>query len=205
MNSTNITCSTNFPTNLKLIVIDEIEYNSLKKENIDLKLKILELSSNEKILQETIKGNEMTINELRKENDELKQRICILEKMINDQGKIINKLLENKEFSKFKKAIQDLNDEYKLETKVTNPTMLEDLREDRVDECHYLNKKWTNVEKNYRIYTLGEKIKNMSANVMLKFDNIYPGLINDILPYTQVQYNIIPQRIVDKTNNWWDE
>jgi len=194
----NITQYVDLSTNKKIALVDEVEYNNLKAENFNLKQKILELSSNERILQETIKGNEMTINELRKENNELKQRICVLEK-------IINGLLEKNEFSKFKKAIQDLNSEYKLETKVNDPTTLEDLREDRVDECHYLNKRWTNDEKDYRIYELGKRIQQMSNNVMLRFNNIYPGLINDILPYTQIQINtMISQKIKDKTNNWWD-
>ncbi|ATZ81098.1 hypothetical protein BMW23_1054 [Bodo saltans virus] len=56
------------------------EYEKLKKENSDLHAQILLLAGNEKILQETIRGNnemikahEKTIEELKKENESLRE------------------------------------------------------------------------------------------------------------------------------------
>jgi len=47
------------------------------------------------------------MKELREENIKLKVEINKLNNRLDNQDKIINKLLENKEFNKFKKAIQD--------------------------------------------------------------------------------------------------
>jgi chromosome segregation ATPase len=138
------------------------EHHILNSENIDLRTRILQLSNNEKILQETIITREKTIDELKKENAELKDRLVILEKKISDvcgeysDLKNMHDDLKNKHDTldiKFKKmmdkalfykyiiAIQDLNRIEKLETKMPHTAQinLRKLRNNRIGECHYLS------------------------------------------------------------------
>ena len=64
------------------------EYDKVVNENIELCAKIVEISQNERILNEIIVGNKQTIDELKKENDLLKQKLTKCEKA--------NELLNNR-------------------------------------------------------------------------------------------------------------
>ena len=66
----------------KYVLVNSNEYESLKSENIQLKIRINELENNElennaEMLKQQISADNQTIEELRKENDFLKIKIRV--------------------------------------------------------------------------------------------------------------------------------
>ena len=92
----------------------------------------------------------------------------------------------------------------RLETKVSDPTELYNLHNDRIDECHYINSNYTQQEKDIRINILIDNINTIPNVVLCKFDNMYPNLINILKPHLikkNIKYN---QRLIERANNWWN-
>lgn len=201
------------------------EYLCLKKENEELHLRILELSSNEKILNQLMKNKDATIDELKKENEELKNKIKILESDIamlkNDidllkqqNAKLESRVLkmENKElYDKYVIAIQDVNRNEQLEKHVPNLSTtknLKKLRNSRVSTCHYLNEEdddSTMIDD--KLSFLYDRINKMPVDIKKKFDKQYPNLISDIVGHIPSKK---PVTSIGKTNledieNWWEQ
>jgi chromosome segregation ATPase len=238
--------------NVEMVIVQLLEYNRLKQENIDLHNKLNLLTNESTKLNADLLSKNLELEILRKENQELREKIKILEEKITIQDKNINELKENstnkdiridvlekeiinkdiritniekenntlkldiKELKEdninrnnkdlLKKiiiGIQDLNALEKLETKVADSYELMNLRNDRVDDCHYINSNYSQLEKDIRINILIDNINNASENIINKFDTLYPNLLNELKPFLikkDINYN---QRIFDRANNWW--
>lgn len=201
------------------------EYLFLKKENNELHLRILELSSNEKILNEMIKTRDMTIDELKKENEELKVKITMLENdmallknditVLKQQNKTLENYvlkMENKElYEKFVIAIQDVNRYEELEKNVKNNTTsknLKKLRNDRVSNCHYLNEEDDDVTLvDDKMSILYDKLNKMPIDIKNKFNKKYPNLISDIVGYIPSKKPVSSISIDNKNDieEWWTD
>ena len=238
--------------NVEMVIVQLLEYNRLKQENIDLHNKLNLLTNESTKLNADLLAKNLELEILRKENQELREKIKMLEEKITIQDKNINELKENiankdiridvlekeiinkdiritnlekennilkldiKELKEdninrnnkdlLKKiiiGIQDLNALEKLETKVADSYELMNLRNDRIDDCHYINSNYSQLEKDIRINILIDNINNASENIINKFDTLYPNLLNELKPFLikkDINYN---QRIFDRANNWW--
>lgn len=231
----NITNSNNIVTiQNHLICISEAEYNAinnersrLKTENEKLNKEIYTLRKdmivyceNERLLKETINHNEQTIEELREENKKLKLEIEQLKielkthkNKMETQDNLIQQLTirindkENAElFKKYIIAIQDINRDEKLETKL-NPTSTQNLiklKTNRISDCHYLDNNYTTTEKNERRTFFLDKVQNIPTAIKAKFDKMYPKLLEDIKIYIAPQPINLTQQQIDEINIWWE-
>jgi len=228
----------NFNDNVEMVIVQLLEYNRLKQENIDLHNKLNLLTNESTKLNTDLLAKNLELEILRKENQELRDKIKMLEEKITNQDKNINELTENiankdirinilekdnkilkldiKELKEdninrnnkdmLKKiiiGIQDLNALEKLETKVSDSYELMNLRNDKIDECHYINSNYSQLEKDIRINILIDNINSASENILNKFNNLYPNLLNELKPFLikkDINHN---QRIFDRANNWW--
>jgi chromosome segregation ATPase len=201
-----------------MMIIDPVEYNRLIQENTELHNKIIQLTNESTKLNTDILEKNLEIEMLRKENQELREKIKILENKIANQDNEIIK--QQKEIDDLKKenenrnnkdllkkiiiGIQDLNALERLETKVSDPTELMNLHNDRIDECHYINSNYTQQEKDVRINILIDNINTIPNDVLNKFDMLYPNLLSVLKPHLikkNINYN---QRLIDRANNWWN-
>lgn len=201
----------NIPTNV--VLIDSKEYMQLYNENRELKEKICQLYSNERTLQQTIENGKATIEELRKENNELKEKLSKVERELRDTNEelqslksLFNKELTKNKYKKYLVAIQDTNRYYQLESNMNRKyaKTLHKLRENRVDECHYINDNGDQSEKDFRVKILHDKLKNMDEGTQVMFDKRYPDLINGLLSYITPINNDVDDDIIDDVNFWWD-
>jgi len=210
-------------------------YEKILKENEELKNKVRELSAVKNTLMAIIEHKDKTIEELLRENAELKLRIAVLEKTLNDTKKEledtkqelektkqdlaetkvelttvkdnINKIMNNTLYKKIIMGIQDYNAIELLEKKLSNPTELQYLRDDRVDECHYINKKQnpSQQEKDIKINILIDKINTAPKDIIDMFENMYPGLIQLLIAeqFLDKRTVIEDERIIKRANAWW--
>ena len=200
-----------------MMIIDPAEYNRLKQENTELHNKISQLTNESTKLNTDILEKNLEIEMLRKENQELREKIKMLEDKINEQNQEIFK--QKKEIDDLKKenenrnnkellkkiiiGIQDLNALERLETKVSDPSELINLHNDRIDECHYINSNYTQQEKDVRINILIDNINTIPNDVLNKFDVLYPNLLNELKPHLIKKNTNYNQKLIDRANNWW--
>jgi hypothetical protein len=201
------------------VSIDIDEYNKLIEENELLKKQLQE--NNGSIICEIVRIKDKTIDELKKENEELKLRISNLEKDIidkdiricnlekdNKQLKKTVSFLENKEiYQKYMKAIQDANSYLLLEKKLDIPYcyLLEQFRLDRVDLCHFINKKDNEKYNNEKIEYIRRKILGMPDEIKRKFNRKYEGMIERILDILETyKIDIIQEDLEKIEEEWYD-
>jgi len=81
-----------------------------------------------------------------------------------------------------------------------------DLKENRHDECHYMNNTYTRSQINDREYVMYEKIKKIDHDVKKTFDSKYPGLIDEI-EYLMKQHtlNTPSQKSINNIIDWWED
>lgn len=208
-------------TNVNITLIKIIEHNSkiienkdktieeLKRENEELRARIAfleqELKTTNKDLQDTKQELTTTKQELATTKQELattKQELTIVR---NDFDTFKNNIENNILYKKIIMGIQDYNAIEMLETKLDDPTELQYLRDDRVDECHYINKKQnpTKQEKDIKINILIDKINTAPKAVINKFENMYPKLLDTIKPFLIKRDVEVNERITMRANNWW--
>jgi hypothetical protein len=198
-----------FPPGTMLIYINE--YNNLIKENNDLKTQIANIQHKQLELLTTITSNTQTIDELKKENELLKEQITEL-KLENSQLKECNsnlisrmdKMENNALFAKYKIAIQDINRECELETKISKKCKLNKLRQSRVNDCHYIDDTYDVDEKNKYRLILYDRLINIPNSVKNIMETRYPGLIKEILPYIKNGDCSLSNDDIEIINDWWD-
>ena len=141
------------------------EYDKVVNENIELCAKIVEISQNERILNEIIVGNKQTIDELKKENDLLKEKLTKFEKANELLNNRIKKLENQQIYEKYVIAIQYINRLYKLESVLKDDgdlvasKKLKHLRQDRVGSFHYIYENDdSDEETQYKINLLHKKL-----------------------------------------------
>jgi chromosome segregation ATPase len=115
--------------------VSEVEYNKVFNENVQLKLKIIELYKNEELLKETINNNKLNIEELVAENIMLKNKINELE------NKLIYILEENKQIKEENKQIKEENKilNYKINTLEKEVSKLNNTI-DKINDKAYISK-----------------------------------------------------------------
>jgi|LakMenEpi02Apr12_1017379.scaffolds.fasta_scaffold01958_1 uncharacterized protein YoxC len=201
------------------------EKQQLYNENIDLRERILNLSKNEEILQEIIKGNEQTIEALRKENEELKNRLKELEEKLNnitkehnelkiEHNKLkedINTMKQKEQYKKYITAIQDINRLISLENKkyynYDIKKNLEKLRNDRNYDSHYILEDNDNDDiKNDKRIILVEQLDSMPNEIKNRFNKKYPKLLENIIGYIEPNNNTISSKEnEEEVREWWTE
>lgn len=162
----------------------DIDIENLKKENEKLKLQLEEL--------------QQKYQNLKSEHDSLKNDH-------DDLKKEVQKMKDNKAFDRFVIAIQDLNREESLEKKV-NPatkTILQELKNDRIGDCHYINDNDSQQKKDDKRNILYDEIKNMSKNIKDMFDNEYPNLLYDIDKFIVNNKTTPSLMFKDKIKRWF--
>lgn len=196
-----------------MITIPLDDYNKLVKENQYLHNKLNDLTAFNNTLIKIIENKDKTIEELQRENEELKTRIAYLEKELKDTKKELatiktdfDAFKNNMLYKKIIMGLQDYNAIDMLETKLEDPTELQSLREDRVDECHYINKKLnpSQQEKDIKINILIDKINSAPNEVLAKFETMYPGLLEQLKPFLAKRDVEINEKINKKALAWWD-
>jgi hypothetical protein len=175
------------------------EYEKVLSENTLLKLKISELCNTNIVLMETIKSNELTIQQLKEENIMLKEKIKSLEHKIDKLENTIHKLELKDEYNKFMIAIQDINSMYSLERINSS---FRDLREDRVDTCHYIKENDPQDLKDAKIKILYDKLQTMNNSIREDFDDLYPNVIDEVLKHLTIKS--VSDKLMKRVNKWWD-
>lgn len=208
------------------------ENNELKKENEILRNRITDLSSiiehidKEIHYVESIKYHEQTIEELKKENEMLKSKIKELEDKIKQQDDHIKQQDDNikqqnitinilKEkinaietkslYNKYLMAIQDLNREEELETKLNTVSKnLNKLRKNRIGEVHYLNEdmdEWDLVDRKSVLY---DKLINMPIEIKQKFDKLYPNVVDSVINHIKSAKTHVTDEYLEEIEEWWN-
>ncbi|ATZ81074.1 hypothetical protein BMW23_1029 [Bodo saltans virus] len=183
----------------------EKEYKNLKTEHEDLKIN----HENLKIEHEDLKINHENLKteheDLKINHENLKTEHINLKIDHNDLKNEIQNMKNNKTFDKFIIAIQDLNRLELLETKVSNSTkeILQELRDDRIDDCHYINDNDTQQRKDDKRNILYDEIKSMPQSIKDMFDTEYPNLLNDIESFIINKKTIPTQKFIAKTKRWF--
>jgi chromosome segregation ATPase len=173
------------------IVYQDNEIKDLKQENKELKLEITNLKDH-------IVRQDNDIKDLKQENKELKLEIKDL-KLDNDRIKNISV------YEKYLMAIQDLNSLEQLEAKLNYPTNreLNELRRERIHNCHYLDTKYDDDIDDRRI-VLYEKLVTIPPQIKAMFDQDYPTVLNAIIPYVVRANTQLSQKSLHRINRWWD-
>ena len=190
----------------EIILARDKTIEELQKENNILKLRIKELEDKISKLELDNKSLNKKIDILEKENKEIKEENRIIKEDNKEIHKQLTKMMNKTIFNKYTKAIQDVNRLEQFEKHLNNPKYMIQLREDRVDECHYINDNDTSDEQKKKMNILYEKINNMSNEVKKMFNRRYPNLINNIssmIPYDNTI--IMTQNEKDDINEWCDE
>jgi hypothetical protein len=203
------------------IVINETiiteKYNEIKNENIILNSKI----ENQNVIINELKEDNRLLKEdnrlLKEDNKLLNKKIDDQNIIINNQNIIINELREENKIlknkinkmennimhKKYLYAIQDLNSIELLEKKLPCASSLIKLKQERINDAHYINDYDNNILIDQKIYVLHEKLINMPTEIKDKFNKRYPNVLNDILKFTDINVNITSDEY-DDINEWWD-
>lgn len=194
-------------TNVNITLIKIIEHNSKIIENKDktieeLKRENEELRARIAFLEQEHKTTNKDLQDTKQELATTKQELTIVR---NNFDTFKNNIENNILYKKIIMGIQDYNAIEMLETKLDDPTELQYLRDDRVDECHYINKKQnpTKQEKDIKINILIDKINTAPKAIIDKFENMYPKLLDTIKPFLIKRDVEVNERITMRANNWW--
>ena len=98
-----------------------------------------------------------------------------------------------------------MNREIHLEKKVDHATktILQNLRNDRVSDCHYINQNDSDQIKNNKRTILLNEINDMPVSVKNMFDRYYPYLLSDIKMFIVDHQSHMSQRDIDITKRWF--
>jgi outer membrane murein-binding lipoprotein Lpp len=202
-------------TNVNITLIKIIEHNSkiienkdktieeLKRENEELRARIAFLEQELKTTNKDLQDTKQELATTKQELTATKQELTIVR---NDFNIFKNNIENNILYKKIIMGIQDYNAIEMLETKLDDPIELQYLRDDRVEECHYINKKQnpTKQEKDIKINILIDKINTAPKVVIDKFENMYPKLLDTIKPFLIKRDVEVNERITMRANNWWE-
>jgi chaperonin cofactor prefoldin len=169
-------------------------------------------------------------DELKKENESLKKRIDVLEKENKELSKRINIIEQENEilkkdkfdrdsekmYNKYVVAIQDYYKFTQFDNSNMDPSIKElliELRQDRVQECHYIaDKDKEQPSDKYSQYVevrkmiLVNKLCNIPKHIKEMFDAEYPNLIDEITQnIATIPISSIDAHILNKTNKWWSK
>jgi chromosome segregation ATPase len=190
----------------EIILARDKTIEELQKENNILKIRIKELEDKISKLELDNKSLNTKIDILEKENKEIKEDNRTIKEDNKEIHKQLTKMMNKSIFNKYTKAIQDVNRLEQFEKQLNNPKYMIQLREDRVDEYHYINDNDTTDEQKKKMNILYEKINNMTNEIKNMFNRRYPNLINNIssmIPYDNTV--IMTQIEKDDINEWWEE
>jgi DNA repair exonuclease SbcCD ATPase subunit len=162
------------------------ENQALKHENQELKQEIKDLKQENKDLKQEIKELKQEIKELKQENQELKN---------------------NQVFKKYITAIQDLNQQFKLETKLKNKIELRSLRKNRIGYSHYIdNDDDTPEEIQFKLNILNNKLNSIDEFNYNKFVKKYGiSLFEEIKLFVK---NNVKECHIDNADyvlDWWED
>lgn len=210
-------------------VIHTSEYNTLIRENKEMRKKIFDLEGREMKLVSDIQSKNSEIEFLRSENEQLKHKIKELEDKIQlqdvkiqGQEVTIQKLSEkveelreemrehtvNIEFDKLVNAIQDINHKDSLEKVMEEPFKNEiiQLRSDRNGVCHYILEN-TDSESiiNYKKKSLILRLKNLTPDLCALFEEYYvTGFVDNLIKVIKYSDLVTPSiKEMNRVDRWW--
>ena len=183
----------------------EIKHADLEIKHADLEIKYYELEVKYDELKEENKQIKEENKQIKEENKQIKEENKQIKEENEQINKKLNKLEINRIINKYIIAIQDLNRLEKLETKVNSVIRLEleDLRNDRVSDCHYLDDNYVN-EYFDRRTILYERLVNIPIEVKNEFDILYPNVICGIQSFVAPIMTIPQPRTLSRINRWWN-
>lgn len=119
-----------------------------------------------------------------------------------------NNYIFNRLYEKYLIAIRDLNHIMKLESlaDIDTKKSLESLREYCANNNYYINKNYLQNNKDYIIYIILKKIKEMPNEIKEEINDEYPNVIDYIIQTNIKQESIqnIDPIIIKKVNRWWN-
>lgn len=191
---------------------NDLTIKELREENNLLKEELKKLKEKIESQDETIKSQNEKIKSQDEKIKSQNEKITSMEEIIKDLTKINKSNNEKKFFYNLITALQDVNNLYKLETKI--PT-LKILRRNRIDINHYINNYFDDIEINLYINILIEKIENANIDFINMFNYKYPNLLNDIKPElkkTEINIEKVEDQdfklkiksIIEDANYWWE-
>jgi len=188
--------------NLNNIRSKDLEIEILRNENKKLREKIDELEKHIKEQDEHIKQQD---EHIKQQDEHIKQQDIIINDLKNDICDIKNERL----YDKFKIAIQDINSRYQLEKNFTSYDIcnaLNNLRNDRVEGCHYIKKSDIENDVQCKIFVLQQMLNNLSQPIKDNFEiDYHKDLINEIdmcLKKLGI-INTFTQQQIDKIKRWF--
>jgi len=191
------------------VIVDSDEYKKLCDDNKELNKQIALLNSNDRLLNESVRVNNITIDELREKNkllaEEIDKLLIHLQKSELELKEIkndFNTFKNNSLFKKYLVAIQDYNSIMNIDIK--NKITFQRLRKNRIDECHFLNDDDDIVDTNNKLAILLNKLKNIPSEITIKFNKLYPNLLNALKPFVVFDSNDVEETMYNAHSIWWD-
>jgi chromosome segregation ATPase len=181
-------------------------YDELKLINDKLKEEMEALKIANDTLIITVKKHEQTIEKHEQTIEKHEQTIEGLETKIESLETKMDKR-DNKELmNKYYTAIHDFNTDIKLMNKLSGQNLehLNDIRDIRVSECHYLVSSMRGIKKTNRIIVLQHKLINMPDKIKIKFDKKFPNFRTEILKYFHKNITITQEEEDDINEEYWD-
>ena len=198
--------------------------SQLIQESVNAKRHIDVLNLNVDQLRQEKEHQTQVIEQLKEENEQLKKENKIMKKELDQLiakyasleskhsvlemnfNAYVNTNKNKQSALKMMIALQDVNSQYKLESKIHQ---LHKLRGARVNECHYIIENDSDDEKNHKISIIYQKIKEIDPEVKKICEkNIGKGLIDKIrehlenhLPKTT---NPLTTEQIENCEYWWE-
>ena len=170
-----------------------IENNQLKQENEKLKEKLEHLEKENQDLKQEVKELKQEVKELKQEVKGLKQE--------NQE------LKNNQVFKKYITAIQDINQQFKLETKLKNKIELRALRKNRIGYSHYIdNDDDTPEQIQFKLNILNNKLNLIDEFNYNKFIKKYGiSLLEEIKLFVKNNVKECHVDNADDVLDWWED
>ena len=183
------------------------QFDELKKENEELILKINQLDETIKNQNVRTEKLEKEIETIKLENKKLINNNDNLTTDMNDMKLYVKKMKDKALFEKFMIALQDINSEDKLEIKLGSiiAKKMSNMRNDRIDNCHYLDINDDQQLTNDKRTLLYKKVNNMPKEIKKKFDTAYPKLIDVMLPHIAPIKTTPSQNVIDDVDEWFTD
>lgn len=175
-------CQINKITNDNLIYISSVrqkdeEIEILRKENENLRNEILQLKEQIKRQDDRIKQQDDRITQQDDTITNMKQIIETQKVEINNLNTEIKELKNDKVVSYIRVAINDLDNKIisKLDEKYEQA--LYESHNDRIKQCHYIDKRYSLNAKMYAQYLLLQKLKTLDTAIISEIDGLDDGFV----------------------------
>lgn len=188
------------------------ERNNLIFDNQRLNIDTDNLRIQQIKLLNDIKQKDLEIEILRSENELLRKEIAEFKKHITEQNIKIDlfEKFKNKSIaSSIRIAINDLDDNVKNRIDPNFRLALEDVHHDRIIDCHYFDRRYSENAKKYGKYKLLCKLKSLSQDIIDYIDGLDTGFVDAVIKSIETENIdglniIIDPREKKRIEQFWD-